>query len=54
MSVTKMPENANRANLSDLTIRTSQFFSERGAADGSTLNDIENGGSHFDRSIRKQ
>ena len=45
MGVTKMPENSHRANLSDLTIRTSQFFSEKGNPDGSTLNDIEAGGS---------
>jgi len=57
MAVTKMPDNENRANLTNLTIRTSQFFSERGdkPSGGSImdLEDLENGGSHFERSIKK-
>ena len=53
LHVTKMPENDNRANLTDLTIRTSAFMhSDRKEDISSQMVDEENGG--FAAQLRHQ
>ena len=53
-NITKMPENENRANLTDLTIRTSEFaMSERNAMNQSIEKqmDEESGGYELKKKI---
>ena len=44
LHVTKLPENDNRANLTDLTIRTSAFMQSERKEGPAEMIDEENGG----------
>lgn len=54
LHVTKMPNNQNRANLNDLTIRTTQFAAARGNENSMDYDDLESGVGTLEKSIHKQ